>query len=34
MNLRYRVELEQAEHEALASLVSGGKHPVRKLKRA
>ena len=34
MNLRYRVELDPAEHEALASLVSGGKHPVRKLKRA
>jgi transposase len=34
MNLRYRVELDPAEHEALASLVSGGKHPVSKLKRA
>ncbi len=34
MNVRYRVELNQAEHEALTALVSGGKHPVRKLKRA
>jgi transposase len=34
MNVRYRVELDQAEQEALTALVSGGKHPVRRLKRA
>ena len=34
MNVRYRVELDQAEHEALTAMLSGGKHPVRKLKRA
>jgi transposase len=34
MNLRYRVDLDQTEHEALTALVRGGKHPVRKLKRA
>ena len=34
MNVRYRVELSQTEHEALAALLSGGKHPARKLKRA
>jgi transposase len=34
MNLRYRVELDGAEHEALTALVSGGKHPARRLKRA
>ena len=34
MNVRYRVELSQAERDALAALLSGGKHSVRKLKRA
>src|SRR5260370_2059754 len=34
MNVRYRVELSQTEHDALAAMVSGGKHPARKLKRA
>jgi len=34
MNIRYRVELSQTERSALTSLLSGGKHPARKLKRA
>jgi transposase len=34
MNVRYRVELSQAEREQLTALVSGGKHAARKLKRA
>lgn len=34
MNVRYRVDLSQAERAELAALVSGGKHAVRKLKRA
>ena len=34
MNVRYRVELSQTERDALAALLSGGKHSVRKLKRA
>jgi hypothetical protein len=34
MNLRYRVELSQAERDELKALISAGKHPVRKLKRA
>lgn len=34
MNLRYRVELDQAEREALRALAGGGKQAVRKLKRA
>ena len=34
MNLRYRVELSQAERDELKALLSAGKHPVRKLKRA
>jgi transposase len=34
MNLRYRVELDQAEQQMLMAMVSGGKHPVRKIKRA
>jgi transposase len=34
MNLRYRVELSQAEREELKALLSAGKHSVRKLKRA
>jgi transposase len=34
MNLRYRVELSQAERDELKALLAGGKHAVRKLKRA
>ncbi|MCY1274690.1 Homeodomain-like domain protein [compost metagenome] len=34
MNPRYRVELDQSEREALAAMLSGGKHAARKLKRA
>lgn len=35
MNVRYRVELDPAEHAALTALVGGGgKHQVRRLKRA
>ena len=34
MNVRYRVELSQAERGELTALLSRGKHSVRKLKRA
>lgn len=34
MNVRYHVELGQAERDELTALLSGGKHSVRKLKRA
>src|SRR5690348_10214683 len=34
MNVRYRVELNQAERNELRALLSGGKHSARKLKRA
>src|SRR5882724_4487483 len=34
MNVRYRVELSQEERDQLGALLSGGKHAVRKLKRA
>ena len=34
MNVRYRVELSQAERAELTGLLSGGKHAARKLKRA
>jgi transposase len=34
MNIRYRVELSQDEHHQLTGLLSGGKHPARKIKRA
>ena len=34
MNVRYRVELSQVERAELTTLLSGGKHAVRKLKRA
>jgi transposase len=34
MNIRYRVNLSQAERDQLTALLSGGKHPARKLKRA
>ena len=33
MNVRYRVDLSQSERDGLVALVSGGKHPVRRLKR-
>jgi hypothetical protein len=34
MNMRYRVELSEAERAQLMAMLSGGKHAVRKLKRA
>src|ERR1700704_6620817 len=34
MNIRYGVELSEAERSELATLRSGGKHAARKLKRA
>jgi transposase len=34
MNVRYRVELSQAERAELTALLSGGRHSARKLKRA
>ena len=34
MNIRYRVVLSQSERDELTTLLSGGKHPARKLKRA
>jgi transposase len=34
MNVRYRVELSQAERAQLTALLSGGRHAARKLKRA
>ncbi len=34
MNVRYRIDLSQAERGALTALLSGGKHAARKLKRA
>src|SRR5260221_3953795 len=34
MNVRYRIELSQAERDQLDGLLSGGKHAARKLKRA
>ena len=34
MNIRYRVELSQAERSKLTALLNGGKHSARKLKRA
>lgn len=33
MNIRYRVDLSQAERDELSTLVSGGKQAVRRLKR-
>ena len=33
MNVRYRVDLSQSERDELSTLVSGGKLPVRRLKR-
>ena len=34
MNIRYRVELSEAERAQLTALLSGGTHSARKLKRA
>ena len=34
MNLRYRVELSRVERDELKALLSGGRHAVRKVKRA
>src|SRR3982074_3440404 len=34
MNIRYRVELSEAERTGLETLLSGGKHAARQLKRA
>jgi transposase len=34
MNVRYRVDLSQSEHDELTALLSGGRHAARKLKRA
>jgi len=34
MNVRYRIELDQAERVELAALLQGGTQPVRRLKRA
>lgn len=34
MNIRYRVELSEAERGQLAALLNGGKHAARKIKRA
>jgi transposase len=34
MNIRYRVELSEAERTQLAALLGGGKHAARKIKRA
>jgi transposase len=34
MNIRYRVELKEEERAHLTAMLSGGKHAVRKLKRA
>ena len=34
MNIRYRVDLDEAEQAQLAALLNGGTHAVRKIKRA
>jgi transposase len=34
MTIRYRVDLNEAEHAQLAALLNGGKHAARKIKRA
>jgi len=34
MNIRYRVDLDEAEHNELAALLNGGTQAVRKIKRA
>src|SRR3954453_3026224 len=33
MNIRYRVDLNEAEHTRLTALLNGGTHAVRKIKR-
>ena len=34
MNIRYRVELNEAERGELTAMLSGGRHAVRKIRRA
>ena len=34
MNIRYRIDLNEAEHSQLAALLNGGSHAVRTIKRA
>jgi hypothetical protein len=34
MNVRYRVELNQQERDQLTSMLRGGRHAARRLKRA
>ena len=34
MNIRYRVDLSEAEREELTALLNGGRHAARKIKRA
>ena len=34
MNIRYRVELNEAERAELTAMLNGGKHAVRKIKHA
>jgi hypothetical protein len=34
MNVRYRIDLDQPEREALTAMLAGGKQPARTLKRA
>ena len=34
MNIRYRVELSEAERHGLRAMLGGGRHAARKLKRA
>src|SRR5829696_8695587 len=34
MNIRYRVELSEAERRELEAMLSGGRHAARRLKRA
>src|SRR5258707_4527404 len=34
INVRYRIELSQAERDELSTMLSGGKHAARKLRRA
>ncbi len=34
MNIRYRVELSEAERAQLTAMLSGGKHAARRIKRA
>ena len=34
MNIRYRIDLDEAERAQLAKMLSGGKHAARRIKRA